>query len=160
MKKIFNNYKGIYIPKRPEKWINKDPIRYLSLWERQTFKYLENNPNVKFIGSETIVVKYKDPLEENKFRKYFIDLEIHFVNGEKILVEIKPKSQVKNPLEKKNIPKNLKTKKGMNFLKEVEVFAINNAKWESARNFAKNSNYKNFLIWGEDELTKLGIRIK
>ena len=44
------SYKGRYTLKHPEKYIgDAKKIVYRSLWERQAFKWCENNPKVKDI---------------------------------------------------------------------------------------------------------------
>lgn len=146
-----NTYKGIYKPQYPEKWIN-NTISYLSLWERRTFKFLENHPNVVKIGSETKVVRYYDETSQAE-RSYYIDLEIYFKSGAKYLIEIKPHKQTIPPelRNKKGIRKNVK-------LSEAMLYKKNVSKWKSARNYAEKNGFI-FEIWTEIKLKELGITV-
>ncbi len=149
----FNNtYSGTYKPQYPEKWINNNKISYLSLWERRTFKFLENHPNVTRVGSETKIIDYYDPISDTT-RKYYIDLEIYFKSGAKYLVEIKP--------HKQTIPPELRNKKGIRKnvqLSEALLYQKNIAKWKSAEQYAKSNGFI-FEIWTENKLKELGINV-
>ena len=151
-KKSFNNtYSGTYKPEFPEKWIN-EKITYLSLWERRTFKFLENHSNVLRLGSETKVITYYDSMD-NKERRYYIDLEIYFKSGAKYLIEIKP--------HKQTIPPEMRNKRGIRKtvqLSETILYKKNLSKWKSAELYAKNNGFI-FEIWTEHKLKELGISI-
>jgi hypothetical protein len=151
-KSFSNSYSGFYTPQFPEKWLNPDKIQYLSLWERRTFKFLENHPNVSKIGYETIKIPYYDAIE-NKDRMYFMDLEVHFKSGKKYLIEIKPHKQTIPPEQrnKKGIRKNVQ-------LSEMLLYKKNISKWKSAEKFSKDYGYI-FEIWTEKKLFELGISV-
>jgi hypothetical protein len=104
------NYKGMYEVKTPSKGINssyieKDgkkvkAIEYLSLWERQTFVFMDNNQDVLKVGAETVVIPYICATD-GKEHRYMIDLEVYMKDGTKYLIEIKPKRQTRPPKNSK-----------------------------------------------------------
>ena len=68
------SYKGRYKLKNPKKYAgDPDKITYRSLWERNTFRWCENNPKVKLWNSEGVVVPYKSSVD-GKVHRYFVDL--------------------------------------------------------------------------------------
>ena len=143
------SYKGRYKIKKPEKYLGDySKVIYRSLWERQAFKWCENNPKVKAWNSEEVVIPYKCKTD-NRLHRYFVDLLIEMDNGRIILVEIKPKSQTLPPKQKR------KTKK---YINEVTQFVKNQSKWEAANTFAEHKGWK-FQIWTEDTLSNLGIKL-
>ena len=90
------SYKGRYTLKHPEKYIgDAKKIVYRSLWERQAFKWCENNPKVKAWNSEEIVEPYKSSVDK-KLHRYFVDLLIQMEDKSTYLVEIKPKKETIN----------------------------------------------------------------
>jgi hypothetical protein len=143
-------YRGKYRVKNIGKYKgNPDNVIYRSSWEMLSFKYLDNNPNVKCWNSEEVIIPYRCQTD-NKIHRYFIDLFFETVDGQKFLIEIKPEKETKEP----KIPKR-KTKR---FLNEVLTWGKNQSKWESAKMYAENNNMV-FSIWTEKTLKKLGIKI-
>lgn len=59
---------------------------YRSSWERAFFEYLERNMNVKAFYVEPFRIKYNSP----ETRWYVPDVFVEYLNGAKILYEIKP----------------------------------------------------------------------
>ena len=54
------SYKGKYKIKKKEKYAgDASAVVYRSLWERQCFRWCEDNPNVQYWNSEEIVIPYK-----------------------------------------------------------------------------------------------------
>ena len=144
------SYKGKYKIKNKEKYIGdaKDVV-YRSLWERQCFKWCENNPKVKGWNSEEIVIPYVSDVDK-RLHRYFVDLLIVMENEEVYLVEIKPKKQTIKP----KVP-NRKTKK---YIKEISTYVVNTNKWKAADKFANKKGWK-FQIWTEETLKNLGIKL-
>ena len=128
---------------------NPTNVIFRSLWERNTFRWCENNPKVRAWSSEEIVVPYKCKVD-NKLHRYFVDLYVEMNNGQTILVEIKPKKETLPPKQPKR-----KTKK---FLNEVITFSKNQDKWEAADQYAKHKGWK-FQVWTEETLKNLGIKV-
>ena len=143
-------YKGRYKIKNPDKYLgNPTNVIFRSLWERNTFRWCENNPKVRAWSSEEIVVPYKCKVD-NKLHRYFVDLYVEMNNGQTILVEIKPKKETLPPKQPKR-----KTKK---FLNEVITFSKNQDKWEAADQYARHKGWK-FQVWTEETLKNLGIKL-
>lgn len=143
-------YKGKWRPKNIEKYEGDyTKIVYRSLWERQAFKWCDNNPTVVRWSSESVIVPYISKTDGKRHR-YYVDLKITYDTGITVLVEIKPKRQTKPPKKK--------AKKTRRYLKEVMVYGKNVSKWEYAEKFAKSRGWE-FQIWTEDTLKELGIRI-
>ena len=143
------SYKGRYKIKKPDKYAG-DPTKvvYRSLWERNAFRWCEDNPKVKLWNSEEVVVPYVSTVDK-KLHRYFVDLLIQMDDKQTYLVEIKPKNQTIAPKKRR------KTKK---YINEVLTYAKNNDKWEAADQFAKHKGWK-FQVWTEETLKNLGIKV-
>ena len=90
-------YKGKYKIKNPDKYLgNPSKVVFRSLWERNAFRWCENNPKVKLWNSEEVVVPYKSTVDK-RLHRYFVDLLIQMDNKKTYLVEIKPKAQTMPP---------------------------------------------------------------
>jgi hypothetical protein len=147
------SYKGKYTPKNKEKYVG-DPsnVIYRSLWERQTFKWLDYNDDVKGWGSETIVIPYICQTDSRRHR-YFVDLFIEFKNGDKYIIEIKPEAQTKLPRKPE------KSKRKSKYIAESLKYIKNQSKWEAAQQFADSRGWI-FEVWTEKTLRGLGIKIQ
>ena len=144
------SYSGKYKIKKPEKYAG-DPSKvvYRSLWERQAFKWCENNPKVKMWNSEEVVVPYKSTLDK-KLHRYFVDLLIQKDDKKTYLIEIKPKNQT--------VPPKIRSRKTKKYINEVITYAKNQDKWEAASEFAEYKGWK-FQVWTEETLKNLGIKL-
>jgi hypothetical protein len=142
-------YKGKFTNlKNPQKYQGDvSKITYRSLWERNAFRWLDENPEVRYWASEEFSIPYVHPIEGRR-AKYFPDIYIEFTNGRVLIVEIKPDKQTRPP----ETPKR-QTKKHIN---EVATYAINTEKWKVAQQLAHKNNIE-FQIWTEHHLEKLGI---
>ena len=142
-----SNYKqGVYQPVNRQKYIGIKSPQYRSSYELKFFQWCDKNPNVLEWSSESVVVPYKSPVD-NKHHRYFVDNAIALQEDNKVtryLVEIKPLKQTQPPVESKR-------KKPTTILYEKMTYAVNTAKWEAARNFAKRRNME-FIILTENEL--------
>ena len=123
-------YKGRYFPTNPKKYRgNPNQIIYRSLWERKVMVYCDKNDAIIEWGSEEVIVPYLSPMD-GKIHRYFPDfyMKVRQADGstKKFIIEVKPKSQCKQPVKN---PKRRTTK----WFNEVKTFAINQAKWKSAR---------------------------
>jgi len=144
------SYKGRYTIKNKSKYLgNPDSVVYRSLWERQVFRWCEDNPRVKRWNSEEIVVPYKCQID-NRIHRYYVDLLVELDTKEIILVEIKPKKQTQPPKQPKR-----KTKR---YINEVMTYIKNNDKWNAAQKYADHKGWK-FQVWTEDTLKNLGIKL-
>ena len=144
------SYRGRYTIKRPEKYAgDASKVVYRSLWERQAFKWCENNPKVKMWNSEEVVVPYKCTVDK-KLHRYFVDLLIQMEDKKTYLIEIKPKNQTTPPKKRSR-----KTKK---YINEMITYSKNQDKWEAATQFAEYKGWK-FQVWTEETLKNLGTKI-
>ena len=143
-------YKGKWKPKNYAKYAgNSENITYRSLWERQAFKWCDENPDVIKWSSEEVVVPYRSKTD-GKVHKYYPDLKITYASGKTVLVEIKPKKQTKPP--------KVKSRKTNRYLKEVYAYGVNISKWEYADEYAKDRGWT-FEIWTEETLKSKGMKI-
>lgn len=144
------SYSGRYTIKRPEKYAgDARKVVYRSLWERQAFKWCENNPKVKMWNSEEVVVPYKCTVDK-KLHRYFVDLLIQMEDKKTYLIEIKPKNQT--------IPPKKRSRKTKKYINEMITYSKNQDKWEAASQFAEYKGWK-FQVWTEETLKNLGIKI-
>ena len=137
-------YSGSWKPKNLHKY-KGDPnsIRYRSMWERNTFRYLDTKADwVKWWNSEETVIGYICATD-NKPNRYYMDLTIRTTSGRTILVEIKPSNQTQSPKRKK--------------LNEALTYMKNTSKWKYAQKFCDERGYE-FQIWTEKELEAMGIK--
>ena len=144
------SYKGRYTIKCPGKYAgDAKKVVYRSLWERQAFKWCENNKNIKLWNSEEIVIPYKYEVDK-KLHRYYVDLLIQMKNGDTYLIEIKPK--------KETIPPKKPKRKSKKYTKEVLTYVKNTNKWSAASDFADAKGWK-FQVWTEETLKNLGIKL-
>ena len=141
-------YKGRYFPTNPKKYRgNPTQIIYRSLWERKVMVYCDKNDAIIEWGSEEVIVPYLSPMD-GKIHRYFPDfyMKVRQADGstKKFIIEVKPKSQCKQPVKN---PKRRTTK----WFNEVKTFAINQAKWKSAREFCEDKGME-FKIFTEDHI--------
>ena len=139
-KKPYNKYRkfkqGIYKPINSSKFKGKKNPRYLSSWELKFFRWCDNNPYVMQWSSESVCLPYVSPVD-GKMHRYFVDNTVHIKEGNKVqkyLIEIKPSRQTKAPTKHGN-------KKKSTILYETATYAINQAKWNSAKNWCDNNDY-------------------
>ena len=137
------NYKGKFRPTNRQKYKGDiTNIIYRSLWERSFMRYCDENKDIVEWGSEELIVPYISPLD-NKHHRYFPDFYIKTKNGDKFMVEIKPKKFTKPPKPKKRITKA--------YMHETKEWHRNQAKWKAARNVCEKLGWK-FQIITEDHL--------
>lgn len=143
-------YKGKYKPMKPQKYVgDATKIVYRSLWERQAFRWIENQPWIVEWNSEEVVIPYVCQTDK-KVHRYFIDLYFKTEDGKMYLIEIKPKRET--------MPPKLGKKKTKKYLSESLTYIKNQSKWKAATEFAKD-NGAIFEVWTEDTLKGLGIKL-
>lgn len=150
-----NHYhQGKYRVKNKDKYVNPKGVNnvvYRSSWERMLCAWCDNNSGVKKWGSEEVVVPYINKLD-GKPHRYFIDFYLEMENGDKYLVEVKPKAQTKAPERKKG-------KSEKRLLEEISTYTTNVSKWETAVKYAEKRGAR-FVIWTEIELQNLGLQLQ
>ena len=142
------SYKGRFTPKNYKKY-KGDPTKvvYRSMWELRFMKYCDKNDSILEWSSEEIVIPYRSI--DNKVHRYYPDFWIKYKNFEgkmiQEIIEVKPKKQSVRP-----------SKKGKHYgkyLREARTYAINESKWDAAREYCLDRGYK-FRILTEDHLVK------
>ena len=142
-------YSGSYKVKNPAKYAGDyKNVIYRSLWERNVFRWCDENPQILSWVSEEVVVPYYYDLDR-KYHLYFVDIKFTTLEGT-YLVEIKPKRQT--------IPPKKPKRQTAKFLSEAATYVKNQCKWKAAEKYAKERGWK-FVIWTEDEIRSMGIKI-
>ena len=143
-------YKGKYTPKNVEKYVgNHENVVYRSLWERNTFRWLDSNDSIVAWNSEEIVIPYLCKTD-NAIHRYHVDIWFKTKENKTYLIEIKPKKQMSPP----KTPK----RKDQKYLTEQLIFVKNQCKWKAAKEFALDNGWE-FQVWNEDTLRSLGIKV-
>ena len=146
------SYKGKFRPKNPNKYKgNPSNIIYRSLLERRFMVYLDNNPSILKWSSEEIIIPYVSPVD-NRVHRYFPDFYIKYKNSDRKiieeLIEVKPFNQCSPPNPKKKLTKTGRTSK--RYLKEVQTYIVNDAKWNQAMKYCKDRNWKWRILTEKD----------
>ena len=149
-KRTFKEFKqGIFTPKNKAKCLNKTLPVFRSGLESQLMVVLDSNNNVKNWGSETIVVPYLKPTT-NKVHRYFIDFYAEImIEGvvKKFIIEIKPHKETIPIVESNRM-------KPSTIIYAKTTFAINQAKWKAATEYANKKGWT-FLIITEKNIDKI-----
>lgn len=124
-------------------------VCFRSLWERQCFRFCDDNNDIVEWSSESVIVPYICPTD-NRPHRYFVDLKIKFSSGKTYLIEIKPK--------KETLPPKVPKRKTVRFIQEVMTYAKNQAKWKYADAYAKDRGMT-FEVWTEETIRGLGIKL-
>lgn len=145
------SYKGKYKPQNPLKYAgDPDGIRYRSLWERRFMVYCDTNASIVRWASEELAIPYRSPVD-GKVHRYFVDFIIESIDKQGVrkvsLVEIKPKKQCKEPKPRENMTKKQKSV----YIYEAATWAVNQEKWEAAREFARERGWE-FVVLTEDDI--------
>lgn len=139
---------GVFNPLNPQKYKGSVPIVYRSRPEKKIMSWLDNNNQVVLWGSESVVIPYQSPVD-NKIHRYFVDFvaQVKMPDGsiKKLLIEYKPESQSKPPVYSDR-------KKPSTMLYERYHWAVNQAKWAAATQYAKSKGYQ-FVVLNEKHLT-------
>jgi hypothetical protein len=92
-------------------------------------------------SSESLSIKYFNPLDE-KYHTYFPDFVVRTADGRTIIVEVKPKAQLKKP----NPPKRKTPKQIESYKWAYSAFVTNMCKKKYAEEFAKNRGWEYMLV--------------
>ena len=137
---------GVYTPVNSSKYAGCKLPEYRSSWELKFFQWCDKNSKVLEWSSESVVIPYRSPVD-SRLHRYYVDNAIAIVEGKdikKYLVEIKPYRQTIPPVKSNR-------KKNSTILYEHTTYAVNCAKWEAAKTYAKKRNME-FIILTENEL--------
>ena len=133
---------GVYRPENKEKCLNTSPVIFRSNLELKLMKILDFNANVIKWSSEQIIIPYEKPGPVKKMARYFTDAYVEIKIGEiikKLIIEIKPERQTIRPVPSKR-------KKQSTILYESLAYAINDAKWKAAKEYAKKKDMEFIII--------------
>ena len=141
-------YKGKYKIKNPNKYLgNPTNIIYRSLMERRFMEWCDSNDKCYKWSSEEVVIPYLSPID-NKQHRYFPDFLIQTPKGW-FLIEVKPLTQSRPP--KKLVVENLDLKKKRRYIKSVQTWLVNEAKWKAANKVCEKKGWS-FQILTEKQL--------
>ncbi len=139
---LFMRYQGKYRPTFPRKYKGDyHNIIYRSSWEYKFMVWCDRSSSVTEWGSEEIIVPYISPADGRRHR-YFPDFYVK-IGRKKYMVEVKPLRQTKQPKKQKRQTKA--------YITEVVTYAINQAKWEAAKEYCKDRGWE-FMLITEKEL--------
>jgi len=141
-------YKGKFKIKNPNKYLgNPTNIIYRSLMERRFMEWCDSNDKCYKWSSEEVIIPYISPID-NKKHRYFPDFLIQTLKGW-FLIEIKPHIQSRPP--KKLVVENLNLKKKRRYIKSVQTWLVNEAKWKAATKVCEKKGWS-FQILTEKQL--------
>lgn len=138
---------GFFKPKNPAKYKgDATQIVYRSGWELRLMSYFDMHEDVIWWSSEEKIIPYRSPVD-NKIHRYFPDFLINIKNKEgkteTVMIEVKPKSQTKEPKRPSKV-----TKK---YINEVFTYGVNQNKWKAAEEFCADRGWR-FMIMTEEEI--------
>ena len=126
---------------------NPTNIIYRSLMERRFMEWCDSNDKCYKWSSEEVVIPYISPID-NKQHRYFPDFLIQTPKGW-FLIEVKPLTQSRPP--KKLVVENLELKKKRRYIKSVQTWLVNEAKWKAATKVCEKKGWS-FQILTEKQL--------
>jgi hypothetical protein len=139
---------GRFRPQNPKKY-GGDPtnIVYRSSYELKFMQYCDLTESVISYQSEEFWIPYRSPLD-GKTHRYFPDFFLKYKDKDgkirNLVVEIKPAKDLKEPQTNP-------TRRTKSWAYSVKMWAINQAKWEAAKEWCADHNYE-FKIMTEKEL--------
>ena len=137
----------MFSPRYLEKYVGKYPIICRSSWEYRFCQWLDANPAVLEWSSEGHCIKYRDPFNAKKTRRYFPDYYVCLntdMGKKRFLVEVKPEKDLKMPDRNSN-----KSKKTI--LTQETTYIVNKAKFEAAQIYCNKMGFE-FKVITEKEL--------
>jgi hypothetical protein len=136
-----------YSPRNLEKYVGQYPIVCRSSWEYRYCEWLDANPSVLEWSSESHCIRYIDPLQMKKTRRYYPDYYVCFKTPQgkkRFIVEVKPDKETKPPPKKSKA--SAKTKQIW-----MQTYLINKAKFEAAREYSRKMGFE-FRVLTEKQL--------
>lgn len=74
----------------------KNPVKYRSGWELTTAIALDRDPTVLAYEYEPFYISYISSIKSRRYRKYFPDFVVRYVDGSTKIIEVKRLNQVTN----------------------------------------------------------------
>ena len=137
-----SKYKQGYIDPRSCKkllpGVAHEKIIYRSSYELKFIIWLESNSKIKQWASECICVPYM--FVDGTTHRYYPDYFVEFIDGTKMVVEIKPYNQTQKPINEN--------------CWAAKEYAKNKCKWAAAMEFCKKKGYV-FKILTEKTINQL-----
>ena len=137
-----SRYKQGYIDPRSCKkllpGVAHEKIIYRSSYELKFILWLESNSKIKQWASECICIPYM--FVDGTTHRYYPDYFVEFVDGTKMVVEIKPYNQTKKPINEN--------------CWAAKEYVKNKCKWVAAMEFCKKKGYI-FKILTEKTINQL-----
>jgi hypothetical protein len=118
--------------------ISKEAIIYRSSYELKFIMWLENSDKVARWGSECFYIPYM--FVDGTTHRYWPDYFVEFVDGTKMVVEVKPYNQTKKPINEN--------------CWAAKEYAKNMCKWKATMEFCKKKGYE-FKILTEKTINQL-----
>ena len=139
--------KSKYKPSYPQKYQgNPNNIICRSSWERKMCRWCDLNENIISWASEEFSIPYVSPVD-NRVHRYYPDYLIKVKEStgkiKTYVIEVKPKKETSPPKRPKRQTKS--------YIYECKMYAVNQAKWQAAREFCLDNGVE-FKIITEDEL--------
>lgn len=140
-------HQGTFKPRFPEKYVGDvTNIVYRSSWEVKAMGWLDSNSSILKWGSEELIIPYVSPMD-NRLHRYFPDFVMQYKTStgeiKNAILEVKPHAQCEMPKQPK--------RQNKRYLNEVTTYAVNQAKWEAARQWCEKKGWK-FVVLTEYEL--------
>ena len=114
-------------------------IIFRSSYEKKFIYWLENNPAVKYWGSECLKIPYFYP-PDGKTHSYYPDYFVQMEDGTCLVVEIKPSSQTKKPVNENSWV--------------GEAYRKNMCKWKATMEFCKAKGFQ-FKVITEKTISQI-----
>lgn len=136
---------GYFKPVNPDKYIGTQLPIFRSSWEFKFLKWCDLSPTVLKYSSEPFSITYYNPLDKRP-HQYYIDFYIIVADKEgnqhQYLVEVKPLKYIEPPVR----PERMTDKQTANYLYAAKQYIVNQAKFQAAREFAKERGVKFGII--------------
>jgi hypothetical protein len=126
------------------KYVGPTPIIYRSSWEYKFMVYCDKNESILKWSSECMRIKYYNPIDK-KFHHYYPDFYIEVLKDGaimKYIVEIKPSSLLKKPVQ----PKRLTEQTYNNYRYAAKEFTKNLYKSEAAKKVAAEMGMEYIIL--------------
>lgn len=136
---------GYFDVSKSTKYVGQQPVIYRSGLEYKAFVAFEKASTIEQWSSEPNFIKISYTYN-NKQHNYHIDAYLKYTNGKQQIVEIKPQYQVEQPQMSK-------FKTNAQFIKALDVYQRNVAKWKAANQFAID-NKMEFKILTDTTINK------
>ena len=142
-------HQGKFHPSQPQKYAgNAENIVYRSGLEFRMMRYFDATNAVVKWSSEEIIIPYirpDDRLQHRYYPDFFIQVRQKDGKMKHVLIEVKPSKQCAPPAAPKT------KRQHARFLNEALTYAVNEAKWNAAREWCAKCGAE-FLILTETEI--------